>query len=99
MEEPGDASAADGQPALGDVAHRRARREVVVEVAPDHHLHELARCRPRHVEGPNPAAVLENCHALRKIEDLAETMGDVQDRNTALTEQTHTIEERCHLVR
>ena len=98
MEQSGHAPATDNQSGLADVVRVGMRREVVLQVPPDHQLHELPRRRRHHIMRAHFPAVLENRHALRDLEDLAKAVGDVQDRHAAFTEQADTFEERRDLV-
>ena len=79
----GAVSPAPSQPA--NSTHRiadagAARREQVLQEPPEHPLHELTRRDLADRHGRLAPAVAEDRHAIGELEDLAEAVGDVDDR-------------------
>ena len=70
----------------------------VRELAADHQAHDLAvgqiGGRPHRYQ----LAITQNGHAVAKLEDLLDAMGDINNGHTLVAQPAHQREEPLHLV-
>ena len=71
----------------------------MIQLAADHHPHQLAGANRGAGDGVDPAPVLEDGDPPRQLEDLFQPVRDVEHGQTALLQEPHPLEEGVDLVR
>src|SRR5690606_30185944 len=87
----------DLQRRLPDPRRIAVRREVVRQLAPDHHRDDLPGGHLVRHAGPDQLAVLQHGDALGDLADLVQPMTDVNEGDAALLQGANALEQRLDL--